>query len=361
MGVRLYADASYSAGQAAVAVVMEGENFRVLYAGAVEAKDNNQAERAAFLKALRLAPFGATVITDSGHVQSLLRGRVSPKPDEVTWLKKCLALIRAKGLSWEFSGGRKRRQDPRIRHGHRLADRAAKNHAMLLTDSAKQYSEDMSRGKQTSQPLPPRILAIINRRRELGLTQEELARRAGFSVSLMAKIERGAVDPRSLSTINLTNLARVLGLSLSALLDEDLQALEEHKPLRLPLYSSPEALFQGDAQARRWGFLAPEDVPRGALWEKLAFLDLPSPILVSPFLPFATNRPGRLLLEMRPLISPRGIYVGRYSGQPAIFSQEDMEKGRFPLYPLTPDLPTLWVDGEKPELLGLVRGVWTWL
>ncbi|WP_114313613.1 helix-turn-helix domain-containing protein [Thermus caldifontis] len=218
----------------------------------------------------------------------------------------------------------------------------------------------MSGRRQTDQPLPPRILAIIERRKELGLTQEELARRAGFSVSLMAKIERGAVDPRSLSTANLVGLAKVLGLPLSVLLDERLEGLDEVKPLPIPIYTSADAAFAGKGTGRM-GVLGHEDLPKGALWERLVFLELPSRLLVSPSLPFAPTKPSRLLVEMRPLLSPKGVYAGRYQGHPALFTQEDVERGSFPLYPLARDLPTLWVEGDKPEVLGLVRAMWTWL
>lgn len=214
--------------------------------------------------------------------------------------------------------------------------------------------------RRTNQPLPPRILAIIERRKELGLTQEELAKRAGFSVSLMAKIERGAVDPRSLSTANLVGLAKVLGLPLSVLLDERLEGLDEVKPLPIPVYANPDSAFAGQ-RPDQMGTLAPEDLPRGALWERLIFLELPCGVLVSPSLPFSPYGPSRLLVEMRPLLSPKGVYVGRYQGHPALFTQQDVERGSFPLYPLVRDLPTLWVEGEKPEVLGLVRAIWTWL
>ncbi|WP_162798757.1 hypothetical protein [Thermus caldifontis] len=130
---RLYTDASHRGDLAAVAVVLqEGTTFRLLHVGAVWAGDNNEAERAAFLKALRLAPQGATVYTDSGHVQALLRGRVTPGPREASWLRKCKAVMRAKGLGWDFTGGRKRRHDGYVRKGHRLADKAAKELARLL-------------------------------------------------------------------------------------------------------------------------------------------------------------------------------------------------------------------------------------
>ncbi|MEZ0348081.1 MAG: helix-turn-helix domain-containing protein [Thermus sp.] len=215
----------------------------------------------------------------------------------------------------------------------------------------------MPRRKQPQEALPPRIRAIIERRKELGLTQEELARMAGFSFSLMAKIERGATDPRSLSALYLTNLARVLGLPLSVLLDEGLpEGLEERRPVALPLYPSLQAALSGESA--RQAYLAPEDLPKGALVDKLAFLELPGPWLFSLTLPFPLTKPVRLLAELRPLVAREGVYVGRLEGHPALFTHEDLERKNFALYPLLQGLPTLWTEGREPEILGLVRGWW---
>lgn len=48
-------------------------------------------------------------------------------------------------------------------------------------------------------PIDPRIIKRI--RKELGITQEELARKAGVTQAYIAKLENGKVDPR-LSTFN---------------------------------------------------------------------------------------------------------------------------------------------------------------
>ena len=48
-------------------------------------------------------------------------------------------------------------------------------------------------------PIDPRIIKRI--RRELGITQEELAKKAGVTQAYIAKLENGRVDPR-LSTFN---------------------------------------------------------------------------------------------------------------------------------------------------------------
>ena len=83
--------------------------------------------------------------------------------------------------------------------------------------------------RTSKRPLPRHVLRIGERRRELGLTQEELARMAGFSTSLMAKIERGAVDPKTLSAQYLVGLARALGLTLTALV---FISMDRHTPDR---------------------------------------------------------------------------------------------------------------------------------
>ncbi|WP_370687317.1 helix-turn-helix domain-containing protein [Thermus sp. NEB1569] len=364
MALKLFVDASYRDGRAAVAVV--SQDGQVLHQGEICAADNNEAERYAFWVACRIAPHRATILTDSGQIQALLNGRVSPPQEIAPWLASCRKLIEEKALNWVFIGGRRRRKDKAVRRpyleAHRrateiLSAKSTQVIALLLNSSAQEYSVAMPGRRQTEAPLPPRILAIIERRKELGLTQEELARRAGFSVSLMAKIERGAVDPRSLSALNLISLARVLGLPLSVLLDEDLGALDEHKPLAVRITSSLEEALS-ESKGSYVAYLSPGDIPKGALAEKLVFIEVPGRWLFSLSLPFPVNRPARLLVEMRPLLSQRGTYVGRYEGFPALFTQEDVERGSFPLYPLSRDMPTLWVEGDKPEILGLVRGIW---
>jgi len=100
----------------------------------------------------------------------------------------------------------------------------------------------MPRPRTPRNPLPPRVARLVERRKQLGLTQEGLARLAGFSTSLMAKIERGAVDLRSLSAQHVVGLAKALGLPLNALLDEDLEGGDLARPLLLPVYRAPEDL-----------------------------------------------------------------------------------------------------------------------
>lgn len=56
-------------------------------------------------------------------------------------------------------------------------------------------------------------------RKEAGLSQEELARRAGMSLKGMGDIERGVIpDPHYSS---LSKIARALGMSVSKLLKEE--------------------------------------------------------------------------------------------------------------------------------------------
>lgn len=56
--------------------------------------------------------------------------------------------------------------------------------------------------------------AIRQRRRELGLSQEDLAARAGLHRTYVADVERGH---RNLSLINIEKLAAALGLQVSQL------------------------------------------------------------------------------------------------------------------------------------------------
>jgi len=143
--------------------------------------------------------------------------------------------------------------------------------------------------RTSKRPLPRHVLRIGERRRELGLTQEELARMAGFSTSLMAKIERGAVDPKTLSAQYLVGLARALGLTLSEVMGEEVPGDDlGFVPFTLPVYTSPEELEEGKLASR--AFLAPAELPRGAVVERLAFLEVPGRWLATLDLPFPTAR-----------------------------------------------------------------------
>ncbi|WP_236622591.1 hypothetical protein [Thermus tengchongensis] len=99
---------------------------------------------------------------------------------------------------------------------------------------------------------------------------------AGFSFSLMAKIERGATDPRSLSALYLTNLARVLGLPLSVLLDEGLpEDIEERRPVALPSTRPSRLPFQEKPPAGpTW---PPRTCPGGPWWKNLPSWSSPDP------------------------------------------------------------------------------------
>jgi len=41
-------------------------------------------------------------------------------------------------------------------------------------------------------------------------------------------------------------------------------------------------------------------------------------------------------------------------------TDEALREARLALYPLDPSLPTLWLEGERPEVVGLVRAWLTW-
>jgi transcriptional regulator with XRE-family HTH domain len=206
-------------------------------------------------------------------------------------------------------------------------------------------------------PLPPRVARLVERRKALGLTQEGLARLAGFSTSLMAKIERGAVDLRSLSAQHVVGLAKALGLPLNALLDEDLPGGELAKPLLLPVYRAPEDLAREDVE--RFA-ITPEQVPPGAEVSRLAYLTLPGRWFTTLDVPFPLTRRVHVMTELRPLVRPGGVYVVRHGEGMGFATDEALRGGRLALYPLDPSLPTLWLEGERPEVVGLVRAWLTW-
>lgn len=72
---------------------------------------------------------------------------------------------------------------------------------------------------------------IRNRRRRLGLTQEELGERAGLHYSYVGQVERGDKTP-SLRALN--KLATALGMPLEALLEEG-PSYEAGKPPGRPV------------------------------------------------------------------------------------------------------------------------------
>jgi transcriptional regulator with XRE-family HTH domain len=214
--------------------------------------------------------------------------------------------------------------------------------------------------RTSKRPLPRHILRISERRRELGLTQEELARMAGFSTSLMAKIERGAVDPRTLSVQYLVGLARALGLPLSALLDQEVSGDDlAPAPFRIPVYTSWEEVAASSPAAH--AYLTPEELPRGADVERLAYLSLPGKWLVSLDLPFPLSGKVWVLTELRPLFQSGAVYLGRVGEHTAFFTDASLHKSHLALYPLDPSLPVVWPEEERPEVLGLVRGWKVWL
>ncbi|BCP67598.1 hypothetical protein TthHB5018_c25320 (plasmid) [Thermus thermophilus] len=73
-------------------------------------------------------------------------------------------------------------------------------------------------------------------------------------------------------------------------------------------------------------------------------------------LSFPTARRVWVLTELRPLLQPQAVYLGKARGYAAFFPHEALERDPLALYPLHPELPTLWLEEERPEVLGLVRG-----
>jgi transcriptional regulator with XRE-family HTH domain len=60
---------------------------------------------------------------------------------------------------------------------------------------------------------------IRDKRKELNLTQEEVARRAGINLKIVGLLERGETQDPHVS--NLQSIARALGMSAGELLGED--------------------------------------------------------------------------------------------------------------------------------------------
>jgi transcriptional regulator with XRE-family HTH domain len=71
-------------------------------------------------------------------------------------------------------------------------------------------------GSQRDQVLVAFGLAVQNRRREIGLSQEKAAERAGIHRTYFADVERGT---RNVGLKNLIAIARALGVTPSALLN----------------------------------------------------------------------------------------------------------------------------------------------
>jgi transcriptional regulator with XRE-family HTH domain len=80
---------------------------------------------------------------------------------------------------------------------------------------------------------PPFSRRLQRLRQAAKLTQEELSRRTGLSVSLIAQMERGRTDDPKLSTLR--SLAKVLGVTWEALqgpVKDEEPTPEELKPRR---------------------------------------------------------------------------------------------------------------------------------
>jgi hypothetical protein len=165
------------------------------------------------------------------------------------------------------------------------------------------------------------------------------------------------VDLRSLSAQHVVGLAKALGLPLNALLDEDLPGGELAKPLLLPVYRAPEDLARENVE--RFA-ITPEQVPPGAEVGRLAYLTLPGRWFTTLDVPFPLTRRVHVMAELRPLVRPGGVYVVRHGEGMGFATDEALRGSRLALYPLDPSLPTLWLEGERPEVVGLVRAWLTW-
>ena len=82
------------------------------------------------------------------------------------------------------------------------------------------WSEGSVLAKETSEhaDITPQLAAkIVARRHELGLTQAQLAERAGLKQAAIARLERSGVIPR---IDTLQTVARAMGLKLDLVSDE---------------------------------------------------------------------------------------------------------------------------------------------
>lgn len=79
----------------------------------------------------------------------------------------------------------------------------------------------------------PTINFIQARRRALGLTQEEFSRRAGISLVVLQRYERGACRIATSRVYNVVTLARALNATVEELYDEEARILTEEQQREL--------------------------------------------------------------------------------------------------------------------------------
>jgi transcriptional regulator with XRE-family HTH domain len=85
----------------------------------------------------------------------------------------------------------------------------------LSVDSSSAFFDDCSVEQKSSSDIKKRFgKAIRRRRRELDLSQEELAERAELHRTYISSVERGS---RNVSIENIEKLAKALDISISAL------------------------------------------------------------------------------------------------------------------------------------------------
>lgn len=102
---------------------------------------------------------------------------------------------------------------------------------------------------------------IQERRRQLGLTQEEVALRAGVSPSLITKLEQGRQDILKMKTINLMRLLDVLGLTPEDLGLEHVPRPHPHSDLVLA-NARMVPVLGSTAAGQPYGYPVPVDLYR---------------------------------------------------------------------------------------------------
>ena len=170
--------------------------------------------------------------------------------------------------------------------------------------------------QDTTSMNPPELgTAVRAKRRELGLTLDQVSARSGISKSMLSQVERGLVNP-TFSVV--WNLTQSLGLDLSALVSDgatDRKRVVTH----VPAYSAPEKRSADGLCTLR--LLSPQRTVLPLEWYELRLQ--PAGILTSPAHAAGTyehltclDGTLRLTLEGQEIVVCAGETVRYYADQP---------------------------------------------
>ncbi len=160
----------------------------------------------------------------------------------------------------------------------------------------------MPRLQTAPRALPPRIRAIIERRKELGLTRRSSARMAGFSFSPAPRSSAGPPTPVPLRP-HLTNLAWVLLASPSSWTKGSRKASRSAAPCPSPLPFPCKPPSPGKRPPGLPGSRG--TCPRGPWWTSSPS-GASGPWLFSLTLPLPLTKPLRLLAELEAPVPREG-------------------------------------------------------